>query len=96
MSTPTVCYSHMRRTQIYITDEQSKRIQEIARRRGVSQAQVIRQVLDEALETGDAEAEARAAILATAGILSDAPDWPQWQAEVRGRSADERLSDEGL
>ena len=88
--------SHMRRTQIYITDEQAARIRQIARGRNVSQAQVIRQILDAALDTGDAEAEARAGILATAGILPDAPDWPQWQAQVRGRSADERLSDEGL
>jgi len=86
----------MRRTQIYITDEQAARIRQIARGRNVSQAQVIRQILDAALDTGDAEAEARAGILATAGILPDAPDWPQWQAQVRGRSADERLSDEGL
>ncbi|HEX7000351.1 MAG TPA: CopG family transcriptional regulator [Trueperaceae bacterium] len=86
----------MRRTQIYITAEQSRKIRELARRRGVSQAQVIRQVLDAGLETGDPEAEARAAILATAGILADAPEWPEWQASVRGRTADERLTDQGL
>lgn len=86
----------MRRTQIYITDEQSAKIQELASQKGVSQAQVIRQILDAGLETGDPEAEARAAIIATAGILPDAPDWPEWQAWVRGRTADERLTDEGL
>ncbi len=86
----------MRRTQIYITEEQSARIVELAEQQGVSQAQVIRQLLDAGLETGDPEAEARAAIRATAGVLADAPDWPEWQAAVRGRSADERLSDQGL
>ncbi len=86
----------MRRTQVYITDEQAERIRAIARERKVTQALVIRQILDAALDTGDPEAEARAGILATAGILPDAPDWPEWQAQVRGRSADERLSDEGL
>ncbi len=91
-----VYFSHMRRTQIYITDEQAERIKAIAQERNVTQAQVIRRILDAALETGDSEAEARAAILATAGILPDAPDWPEWQAQVRGRSADERLTDEGL
>lgn len=86
----------MRRTQIYITDDQANRILEIARSRGVSQASVIRQILDAALDTGDPEAEARAAILATAGMLENAADWPAWQRSVRGRTADERLTDEGL
>jgi len=88
--------SHMRRTQIYITDEQAERIKAIAQERNVTQALVIRQILDAALETGDPEAEARAGILATAGILPDAPNWPEWQAQMRGRSAAERLADEGL
>lgn len=86
----------MRRTQIYITDEQSTRIQELASSQGISQAQVIRQILDAGLETGDPEAEARADILATAGILTDEPGWEEWQASVRGRTADERLTDQGL
>lgn len=86
----------MRRTQIYITDEQASQIKQLARSRRVSNAQVIRQILDAALETGDAEAEARAGILATAGILPDAPDWPDWQARVRGRAAGQRLADSGL
>jgi hypothetical protein len=85
----------MLRTQIYFTDEQDRRIKVLAKSRRVSKAQVIRQILDAALDTGDAEAEARAGILATAGILPDAPDWPEWQAAVRGRSASRRLSDEG-
>lgn len=88
--------SHMRRTQIYITEEQAARIHDEASARGISQAQVIRQILDDALHTGDPEAEADAAILATAGILRDAPDWREWQATVRGRSADKRLKDSGL
>jgi hypothetical protein len=86
----------MRRTQIYITDEQASQIKQLARSRRVSRAQVIRQILDAALETGDAEAEARAGILATAGILPDAPNWPEWQSSVRGRSAAARLADDGL
>ena len=57
---------------------------------------MIRQILDAALDTGDAEAEARAGILATARILRDAPDWPTWQRSVRGRSAATRLEEEGL
>jgi hypothetical protein len=86
----------MRRTQIYIRDDQARRIAERADERGISQAEVIRQILDAALDTGDAEAEARAGIVATAGILRDAPDWPEWQRTVRGRLAAQRLDDEGL
>jgi hypothetical protein len=82
----------MQRTQIYITDEQAREIKALARRRRLSMASVIRQILDAALETGDAEAEARAGIIATAGVLPDAPDWPEWQASVRGRSAADRLA----
>lgn len=85
----------MLRTQIYITNEQDRQIKVLAKSRRVSKAEVIRQILDAALDTGDAEAEARAGILATAGILPDAPDWPEWQAAVRGRPASRRLSDEG-
>jgi hypothetical protein len=86
----------MKRTQIYIREDQARRIEERAEERGVSQAEVIRQILDAALDTGDAEAEARAGILATAGILRDAPDWPTWQRSVRGRSAATRLDEQGL
>jgi hypothetical protein len=86
----------MKRTQIYIRDDQAARIAERAEERGLSQAEVIRQILDAALDTGDAEAEARAAIMATAGLLRDAPDWREWQRSVRGRSAAQRLEDEGL
>ncbi len=86
----------MQRTQIYITDEQATRIKQLARSRRTSKAHVIRQILDAALETGDAESEARAGILATAGILPEAPDWHEWQAAVRGRTAVERLAEGGL
>lgn len=85
----------MRRTQIYITEEQAKQIRDIAQGRNVSQAEVIRQILDAALDAGNAEGEALAAIRASAGILPDAPGWEEWQAEVRGRSADQRLRDTG-
>lgn len=81
----------MKRTQVYLTNEQDKRLALIAEERGVSRAAALRWALDKALETGDAEAEARAVILATAGLLSDHPDWPEWQRKVRGRTAAERL-----
>ncbi|MBA2668234.1 MAG: ribbon-helix-helix protein, CopG family, partial [Trueperaceae bacterium] len=42
----------MKRTQIYIREDQARRIAERAEERGVSQAEVIRQILDAALDTG--------------------------------------------
>lgn len=81
----------MRRAQIYLTEEQQRRIAQLATDRGVSKAAVIRQLLDETLQVGEPEADARAAIEATAGICADYPDRPEWLTKVRGRTADERL-----
>jgi len=86
----------MRRTQIYITEEQERRIAELARDRNVPKAEIIRSILDAALDTGDAEAEARAVIEGTAGLLADYPGWAEWQRSVRGRSAADRLESLGL
>ena len=83
----------MKRTQVYLTEQQDRRLGEIAADRGTSRAGALRWALDLVLETGDAEAEARAVILGTAGILRDYPDWPEWQRSVRGRTAAERLGD---
>lgn len=86
----------MRRTQIYITEQQEQHLAERARDEGVSKAEVIRRILDHAFGGGDDEQEARAVIQATAGICADYPDWPEWQRQVRGRSASARLRATGL
>ena len=86
----------MRRTQIYITDEQDRRLAKLAATRKISKAEAIRQILDRTLDAGDAEAEARSVIESTAGLCADYPDWPEWLRSVRGRSADERLRAAGL
>lgn len=86
----------MRRTQIYITEEQNRQLTKMAADREISKAEAIRQILDRALDTSDAEAEARSVIEATAGLCADYPDWPEWLRSVRGRSADERLRAAGL
>jgi hypothetical protein len=86
----------MKRTQIYITEEQDRLIARRAADIGVSKADVIRRILDNALEISSGEAEARAVIEATAGILADYPDWPEWLRDVRGRPAHERLQGLGL
>ena len=87
----------MKRTQIYITDEQDARIGQRAKELEVSKAEVIRQILDVYLGVaGDAERQAREIIQATSGILADYPDWEEWLASVRARPADERLRALGL
>jgi len=85
----------MQRTQIYLTDEQRRRIASLAADASISQAAVIRRILDEALGVDDGARARVAAVDATAGILADAPDWPEWLAAVRGSGADERLSSLG-
>lgn len=86
----------MQRTQIYLSSEQRRRIARLAEDSGTSQAAVIRRILDHALGLGDDTRDRVAAIDATAGLLPDAPDWDEWLAEVRGRSASDRLAELGL
>ncbi len=86
----------MRRTQIYITDEQDRLLARRARDERISKAEAIRRILNSALDAGDPEAEARTIIHSTAGICADYPDWPEWQRAVRGRTANERLRSGGL
>lgn len=81
----------MHRTQIYITEEQDRRIAARASDGGVSKAEVIRRMLDEGLGIDDGVETRQRAIRATAGILPDADDWQTWLAGVRGAGADERL-----
>ena len=77
----------MKRTQVYLTEEQDRRLAQIATERGVSKARVLRWALDASLNVGDAAEEERAIIRATAGICADYPDWQDWQRQVRGRTA---------
>jgi hypothetical protein len=86
----------MQRTQIYLSDEQRRQIARLAADAGVSQAEVVRRILDRALGVDDGTRARLAALDATAGLLPDAPDWPEWLAEVRGRPADERLRSLGV
>ncbi|CAN5921724.1 hypothetical protein BH23ACT10_BH23ACT10_14780 [soil metagenome] len=86
----------MKRTQIYITEEQDGRLSSLASDRNVSKAQLIREIIDQALDIDVAEDEARAIIEETAGVCADYPDWPQWLEGVRGDGADARLDSLGL
>lgn len=81
----------MRRTQIYITEEQESLIAARASDAGVPKAEIIRRILDEGLRLDDGLDQRRQAIQATAGLLPDAEDWESWLASVRGAGGDERL-----
>lgn len=82
---------------MYLTDEQRIRIARRAGDAGVSQAEVIRRILDQALGIDEGRAERLAAVQAAFGICRDYPDWPEWLREVRGEGgADARLKKLGL
>lgn len=91
-----VSHGCVNRTQIYLTDEQQRRIRQRARDAEVSQAEVIRRILDVALDIGTDADRRVAAIDATAGIAVDAPDWPDWLEKVRKTGAAQRLEELGL
>ena len=86
----------MRRTQIYLTEEQDQRIARLAEARGESKAEVIRTILDREFDRDGADADDRAVLVATSGLCADYPDWPAWLDEVRGRPAADRLTELGL
>src|SRR2546430_12705445 len=86
----------MRRTQMYLTNAQRTRLSARARASGVSEGEVIRGILDDALGLHGDEDARLAAVDETAGLLADAPDWPDWLRPVRGRGAGHRLRELGL
>lgn len=81
---------------MYLTTAQRSRLSARARIEGISEGAVIRRILDEALGL-EGEGDARvAAVDETAGILGNAPDWPEWLRRLRGSGADDRLRELGL
>jgi hypothetical protein len=86
----------MQRTQIYLTAEERLAISRRAADAGVSQAELIRRLLDRALGLAPGPEDRLAAIDASAGLLAGSPDWPDWLAAVRGKGAGERLRELGL
>jgi predicted transcriptional regulator len=65
------------RTQVYLTDEQRRRIDELAEAEGVTMAEIIRRALDGYL---DDQAHPEPALAATFGAAPDflAPDRDEW------------------
>lgn len=64
----------MQRTNIFLTDEQQRRLDRRAKEEGVSKSGLIRMILDEALDITRASAAPEQAIEATSGIWSDRGD----------------------
>lgn len=86
----------MERTQIYLTTEQRARVSLAAEDAGVSKAEIIRRLLDEALGLNVSVRDRLEAVEETAGLLAEAPDWQDWLAQVRGNGSDRRLTELGL
>jgi predicted DNA-binding protein len=66
------------RTQIYLTEEQRRRIDQLTAAEGIPMAEVVRRALDEYL---DDHSDPSAALRATFGTLADAnaPSREHWQ-----------------
>ena len=64
----------MQRTNIFLTDEQQRRLDRRAKEQGVSKSGLIRTILDEALAITQTPATPIQAIGATSGIWSDRND----------------------
>ncbi|HLH69405.1 MAG TPA: hypothetical protein VKY90_10325 [Candidatus Dormibacteraeota bacterium] len=77
-------------------DEQRRRLARRAADEGISQAEVVRRILDRALDIRRGVEDRLAVVEATAGVLADHPDWPEWLAGVRGPGSAERLRRLGL
>ncbi len=64
----------MQRTNIYLTDEQQDLLRDRARDEGVSKAELIRRLLDEALGLSMAKGDLLAAVEESAGVWADRTD----------------------
>lgn len=80
----------MRRTNIYLGEEQSAAVEDVARARGISRAELIRQLIDSGLSgTGGADLEADlSAIAESFGAIADSEDFIARGADDRARHLD--------
>lgn len=89
---------YMQRTQIYLTEEQQRRLAQRASDAGMSKSEAIRRILDEALGIEMSREDRLAAVEATAGLWADYPEeeFNEYLRWLRGEGADERLRRLGL
>ena len=80
----------MRRTNIYLGEEQSAAVEDAARARGISRAELIRQLIDSGLSgTGSADLESDlAAIGESFGAIADSGDFVARGDDDRARHLD--------
>jgi hypothetical protein len=83
----------MRRLQLYLTDEEREAVASRASDQGISQAEVVRRILDGGLGLKKDQDDRLAAVRETAGVAPDRPDWREWLTSVRGAGAGARLKD---
>lgn len=74
-----VCSRCMQRTNIFLTEEQQRRLDRRAHEEGVTKSSLIRQILDEALAIKQTSASAESVISATSGLWADRDE-----AELKG------------
>jgi hypothetical protein len=73
----------MKRTNIYLDEEQAELLDRLARNEGISRAEMIRRLLDRSLRNeGDDVAVGLAAIDESFGVLADG-EWPERRAGDR-------------
>lgn len=83
----------MQRTNIYLTEEQQKRLQRRAKEEGLSKSSLIRRILDEALAITKTKVSAEEAIIGTSGMWADRDeDDLQELARWRREASLERLA----
>lgn len=80
----------MRRTNIYLGEEQSAVVEDVARARGISRAELIRELIDAGLSgTGPSDLEADlSAIAESFGAIADSADFLGREDDDRARHLD--------
>lgn len=80
----------MRRTNIYLGEEQSAVVEDVARARGISRAELIRELIDAGLSgTGSSDLEADlSAIAESFGAIADSEDFLARGDDDRARHLD--------
>lgn len=74
---------YMRRTQIYLTEEQQRRLAQRATDAGMSKSETIRRILDEALGIEMSREDRLAAVEETAGLWADHPEGEELVCRMR-------------
>ena len=86
-----VCSYIMKRTQIYVDEEQDRRLAERAGDLGVTKSELIRQAVDQLLDRDDEAARLKAfrsAVRRTAGAAPSLPPGPEYVDELRQADSD--------